>query len=249
MSVMKSKRMQVAAALAALAVPTVAAAATFSGDGTFVGTSANDTFNLGNGNDAAYGLAGKDTLNAGNGNDVLDGDGSCQNGSNNQYYCTDGPISGDGGDTINAVNSPGSDVIYGGGGKNTINAGYGADTIYGGPVQDTINVNTNKHATIAKDTITLGKTSANNAVNVWGNIGGTIYAQQGKADTMNCSGAPILVYADKVDQVNSCPNVKYTSPSLDVRRRASKASRRQRIVVKRKARSTKHARSPKRASQ
>jgi Ca2+-binding RTX toxin-like protein len=204
-------RALVIAMLVIAATATAALAATFSGDGTFIGTSGNDTFNLGSGNDNAYGLFGKDTINAGNGNDVLDGDGQCMSGNNSAQYCQDGPISGDPGDTINAGN--GNSTIFGGGGHNSINVGSGTDTIYGGPIGDTINTGANGHVTIflgvgGGNTVTLGTMT-----------GGVVYAKQGKADTINCNNASATIYADKgIDTLNKCKNVKYTSPSRDVAR-------------------------------
>jgi Ca2+-binding RTX toxin-like protein len=207
-------------ALLVLAVTaTVAVAATINGDGTLIGTSGNDTINAGNGNDFAYGLLGKDTINAGNGNDVLDGDGQCMKGSNSQQYCQDGPIPGDGGDTINAGN--GNDTIFGGGGHNTINFGTGTDTIYGGPIGDTINA-MGSHGT---DTIHLGA-GGGNTVNIVKGTLGVVYAQNGKPDTINCNGSSATVYADKgIDVVNRCPNVKYTSPSRDLKKASTKRTR------------------------
>jgi hypothetical protein len=200
---------------------TAAIAATYSGDGTFVGTSGSDTFNLGQGNDFAYGLGGKDTINAKNGNDHLDGDGHCMQGQNNQVYCDDTQDPGDQGNTINAGN--GNDVIYAGGGHDTVNAGTGMDTIYGGPTGgDTINIS----GGTSSDAIHLGSGSlytAGSTVNLnGGSVHGAVYAQNGTKDTINCFGSPATIYADKgVDKLNNCPNVKYTSPARDVNKRAA----------------------------
>jgi hypothetical protein len=188
-----------------------AVAATFNGDGTFVGTNGNDTFNLGNGNDNAYGLLGRDTINGGNGNDVLDGDGTCMQGNNNSQYCQDGPQQGDQGDTINAGN--GNNMIFGGGGNNTINFGQGNNTIYGGLKSDTINATGVK----GTDTIYLQKlgtdtwTVGGSVVNLNKGVVGVIYALNGRVDTINCNGSTITIYADKkgVDQLNNCKGTVY----------------------------------------
>ena len=191
-----------------------ALAATFSGDGTFVGTSASDTFNLGSGNDTAYGLAGKDTFNVGNGNDVLDGDGDCMQGSNSAAYCEHGPIAGDGGDTFNVGN--GNDTLYGGGGKNTYNVGNGTDVIYGGPLGDTFNLGNGNY------TVYLGA-GGGNTVNLGSKAGGVVYAQNDKRDTVNCKGDRATVYADRgADVLNSCKNVIYTHPAATARKRAAR---------------------------
>jgi Ca2+-binding RTX toxin-like protein len=191
----------------------MAIAQTFNGDGTFIGTSGNDTFNLGNGNDKAYGLLGADTINAGNGNNVLDGDASCMQGNNNSQYCQDGPQQGDQGDTINAGN--GNDIIFGGGGNNIINFGQGTDTIYGGLKSDTMNATGPK----GTDTIYLQKlgtdtwTVGGSTVNLGSSAIGVIYAQNGKVDTINCNGSKITIYADHVDHLNRCRGaVIYTAP-------------------------------------
>jgi hypothetical protein len=191
-----------------------AIAATFNGDGQFIGTSGNDTFNLGNGNDAAFGLLGRDTINGGNGNNVLDGDGSCMNGNSNGQYCQEGPQQGDQGDTINAGN--GNNQIFGGGGPNTINFGQGTNTIYGGLKSDTINATGPKGTetiylqTLGTDTWTVG----GSVVNLSSGILGVIYAHNGKQDTINCHGSKITIYADKgVDVLNNCKGtVIYTAP-------------------------------------
>jgi Ca2+-binding RTX toxin-like protein len=200
---------------------TAAVAATFNGDGVFVGTSGNDTFNLGNGNDTAYGLLGKDTINAGNGNDLIDGDGQCGQGSQNGMYCQDGPIRGDGGDTINAGN--GNDTVFGGGGHNTINVGAGSDTIFGGPIGDTINVNGGR----SYDLIVLGAGGGNTVNLSSGHVSGYVFAQNGHKDTINCNGSPATVYADTgIDVVNNCPNVKWSSHhARDLKRASTKRTR------------------------
>jgi Ca2+-binding RTX toxin-like protein len=205
-------------AILVLVLGAAAVAAIFHGDGTFIGTNGNDTFNLGQGNDTAYGLLGKDTINAGNGNDLLDGDGTCMQGNQNGQYCQDGPQQGDQGDIINAGN--GNDTLYGGGGKNTINAGTGMDVIHGGLLSDTINVSGGNSA----DTIYLssfGGSTVNLGTSTPSSVEGVVYAQNGKKDTINCYGSPATIYADQgIDVLNNCPNVKYTHPSLDNRRLA-----------------------------
>jgi hypothetical protein len=89
-------------------------AATFSGDGTFVGTNGNDTFNLGQGNDTAYGLLGKDTINAASRGPA---------GNDDDQYCDIEERSGDGGDTLHG--GPDENAIFGGGGPNTMYGGGG----------------------------------------------------------------------------------------------------------------------------
>ena len=186
-----------------------AIAATVGGDGTLVGTNGNDTLNTGNSNDTVWGLAGSDTINAGNGNDMIDGDGQCPQDDQGQDFpngipgtnqCEHGNQDQNGqGDTINAGN--GNDTVFGGGGHNTINVGHGTDTIYGGPLGDTIN--TGARGTV---TIHLGA-GGHNTVNIGTGSSGTVYAQNGQPDVINCNGANVKVYADHIDTVNRCKQV------------------------------------------
>jgi Ca2+-binding RTX toxin-like protein len=207
------------AAVLVAATAAVAVAGIFIGDGTFVGTNQNDQFYLGSGNDKAYGLLGADYITAGNGNDVLDGDGQCMRGSNNSNYCTDGPQSGDQGDTIYAGN--GNDTVYGGGGHNKISVGTGTDIIWGGPLGDTITTGANGHPTIH-----LGAGGGNN-VTTGTMAGGTIFAQNGKFDTITCKTPnSMTVYADRIDSVTGCKTVIRPAPAVDRRAIAKRSKHR-----------------------
>jgi hypothetical protein len=204
----------------AVALPVLAAtafAATFSGNGTVVGTNRADTIKLGAENDTAYGLLGKDTIKAGNGNDMLDGDGQCPPGVNpgvypnglpSGEYCEHGPIKGDPGDTIKAGN--GNDTIYGGGGPNTIKVGGGTDTVFGGPGKNKITAGDGPDTIEAgggPDTIRVGKGA------------GTIFAQNAQVDHIRCAqGNHYVVYADPNDVVSHCATVVRSAPRAIIRR-------------------------------
>jgi hypothetical protein len=150
------KRALALAAAIVLLGAAAALAATFSGDGTIVGTSGNDKLTAFNANnDMVFGLAGSDQIQAGNGNyDSVDGDGSCPGvkpgvyptGLPSTLACVHVQLPFDGGtandpngDSISVGNGH-NDTAYAGGGLNAISVGTGDDdTIYGGPIDDAIN--------------------------------------------------------------------------------------------------------------
>jgi hypothetical protein len=213
--ILRSKRTAAALTTAILAVAaTGALAATFSGDGTIVGTNSADTITAGNAQDTIWGLGGADKITAGSGQDVIDGDGECPpgvaagvypNGLPKGKYCEHGPILGDGGDTITA--GGGSDTVYGGGGHNTITLGNGLDTIIGGPLGDTIKAGS------GADRFYLGSGLFYTGSTVYSGTGqNVVHAQNGTRDTINCArGNNTTVYADRIDVVTGCAHVIYSA--------------------------------------
>jgi Ca2+-binding RTX toxin-like protein len=221
-----------------------ALAATVGGDGTLVGTPGNDKLNAGQGNDSVWGLGGSDTINAGNGNDMIDGGGHCPQGDQGQDFpngipgsnqCAHGNQGNQNGqETITAGN--GNDTVFGGGGRNMISVGAGMDTIYGGPTGDTINVTAGN----SSDTINLCGTPhtavacasgyAGSTVNlVGGAVGGVVFADNGKKDTINCFGSPATVFVDRrLDTVNRCPHVVRVAADPRKHRKAHGGKRKKR---------------------
>jgi uncharacterized protein YjiK len=122
------------------------------GNDTGYGTSRDDIFWLGDGNNIAYGNggndqfttgSGNDTLFGGSGNDVFDaGDGInvlYGNGGNDKFTTGSGNdtiYGGSGNDVFDA--GAGNNVLFGNGGNDTFLTGAGNDTIYGGSGNDTI---------------------------------------------------------------------------------------------------------------
>lgn len=99
------------------------------GNNSVDGGAGNDTILAGAGNDLLVGGAGNDSINAGGGdNTIRGGDGAdtlIVTAGNNLIY---------GGDSSADLR----DVIYGGGGNDTIDAGYGNDSVSGGAGQDSL---------------------------------------------------------------------------------------------------------------
>jgi Ca2+-binding RTX toxin-like protein len=197
---------------------TIAFAATVSGDGTLVGSTGNDTITAGNGDDTIWGLGGTDVITAGKGNDTIDGNGHCQGAQPGDYpkglpktdYCEHGAIAGsNNGDTITVAAGMGNDVVYGGGGFNTITLANGNDTVFGGLVGNKITVGAGDDTIYAgggPDTITTGTGQ--------GGPIGTIHAQNGQVDHITCATPNFYtVYADKSDVVTGCKTVKFTTAS------------------------------------
>jgi Ca2+-binding RTX toxin-like protein len=145
-----------------------------SGNDTLIGTTGPDLINAYGGDDTVYGLAGNDNINGGDGNDTLYGDGSCPKGATTALYCSTAETSSDGNDNIDG--GAGNDTIYGGGGMDNITADGGADVIVGGSGADTISGGTGND---------------------------TIYGVDGTKDTIACGDGYDVVFADKIDSVNS----------------------------------------------
>jgi Ca2+-binding RTX toxin-like protein len=199
----------------------VAFAANLSGDGTIVGTTGNDNIKAGDAQDTIWGLGGSDNITAGTGQDVVDAGGKCQagvksgvypNGLPSSSYCQHGPGGTCGTDNIKA--SSGQDVVWGNCGPNNITLGGGQDTVYGYGGPNVIKVGN------GQDTIYLYDTAGASSVNT-GTGQDIVYAQNGVVDTINCGSTATTVYADRNDKTSNC-TVKYTKPSRDVAKRASK---------------------------
>jgi Ca2+-binding RTX toxin-like protein len=198
-----------------------ALAATLAGgnnNNTIIGTpNAPDTITDGNGNDIIFGLGGSttqgDSIATGSGNSVIVADGQCTQGYDTvtagygaAAYCevTQGNPK-EARDTI--TTGGGANVIVGGAGPNTINAGVGtkgSDLIIGGQVGDTIKSSNGGNLIF----LGSGSTYKGSTVND-GSGTSVIDAQNGVKDTITCAaGNNTTVFVDKnVDVVNGCAHV------------------------------------------